>query len=167
MNSEKNIVLIGMPGCGKTTFGKAIAQQLQRPFYDADDFVVEQEGKTIKEMFAVSEEYFRDAESRAVKVLSEKKGIVIACGGGVVKRQRNIETLRKTGCIIFIDRKPEAIMADVDADSRPLLATGRQKIYDLYTERIELYRAAADYTIANDVSSAEVVSRLIHMIENW
>ncbi len=167
MNKEKNIVLIGMPGSGKTTFGKAVAQQLQRPFYDADDVVVELEGKTIKDMFAVSEDHFRDAESRAVKVLAEKTGIVIACGGGVVKRQSNIKTLRKTGTIIFIDRKPEAIIADVDADSRPLLAAGRQKIYDLYAERIALYREAADYTIANDTASADVVSKLIHMIETW
>ena len=161
MNKEKNIVLIGMPGSGKTTFGKAVAQRLQRPFYDADDVVVELEGKTIQDMFAVSEDYFRDAESRAVKVLAEKTGIVIACGGGVVKRQS------KTGTIIFIDRKPEAIIADVDADSRPLLAAGRQKIYDLYAERIALYREAADYTIANDTASADVISKLIHMIETW
>lgn len=165
MNKEKNIVLIGMPGSGKTTFGKAVAQQLQRPFYDADDVVVELEGKTIKDMFAVSEDYFRDAESRAVKVLAEKKGVVIACGGGVVKRQNNIATLRKTGTIIFIDRKPEAIIADVDVDSRPLLAAGRQKIYDLYAERLALYCAAADYTIANDTTSEDVVHKLIRLIQ--
>lgn len=165
MNKEKNIVLIGMPGCGKTTFGKAIAQQLQRSFYDADDVVVEREGKTIPELFAVSEAYFRNAESRAVQALAEKTGVIIACGGGVVKRHSNIEALQKTGTIIFIDRKPDAIIADVDADSRPLLAAGRQKIYDLYAERIALYRAAADYTIVNDAASEDVVNALIRLIQ--
>lgn len=166
MNKEKNIVIIGMPGSGKTTFGKAAAQKLQRPFYDADDFVVEQEGKTIKEMFAVSEAYFRDAESRAAKALSEKKGIVIACGGGVIKRPVNIETFKKTGVVIFIDRTPDDIVTDVDVASRPLLKDGKQKVYDLYNERIDLYRAAADYTITNDKPISVILDELTALIES-
>ena len=166
MNKEKNIVLIGMPGSGKTTFGKAVAQQLQRPFYDADDVVVELEGKTIKEMFAVSEDYFRDAESRTAKVLAEKKGIVISCGGGVIKRPVNIETFKKTGVVIFIDRTPEDIVTDVDVASRPLLKDGKQKVYDLYEERIELYRAAADYTISNNKPIPVILDELTALIES-
>ena len=166
MNNEKNIVLIGMPGCGKTTFGKAIAKELQRPFYDADDVVVEQEGKTIKEMFAVSEDYFRDAETRAAKALAEKNGIVIACGGGVIKRPGNIEIFKKTGVVIFIDRIPDDIVTDVDVASRPLLKDGKQKVYDLYEERIDLYRAAADYTIANNKPISVILDELTALIES-
>ncbi len=166
MNKEKNIVLIGMPGSGKTTFGKAVAQQLQRPFYDADDVVVELEGKTIKDMFAVSEDYFRDAESRTAKVLAEKKGIVISCGGGVIKRPVNIENFKKTGVVIFIDRTPEDIVTDVDVASRPLLKDGKQKVYDLYEERIELYRAAADYTISNNKPIPVILNELTALIES-
>lgn len=87
MNNKQNIIIIGMPGSGKTTFGKALAQRLGRDFYDADDVIVEQEGKTIPELFAVSEDCFRDAEVRASQSLAEKSGIVVACGGGVVDRK--------------------------------------------------------------------------------
>ncbi len=82
MNNKQNIIIIGMPGSGKTTFGKALAQRLGRDFYDADDVIVEQEGKTIPELFAVSEDCFRDAEVRASKTLAAKEGTVVACGIG-------------------------------------------------------------------------------------
>lgn len=103
----KNIILIGMPGCGKSTLGKLLAQQLQRPFYDADSVLEEREGRSIKELFAVSEEYFRDAETRTVKYLSGLDGCVIAAGGGVVKRAENIEIFKTSGMIVFLDRLPE------------------------------------------------------------
>ena len=95
MNNTQNIIIIGMPGSGKTTFGKALASRLGRPFYDADDVIVQQEGKTIPELFAISEDCFRDAEVRASRFLADKKGIVVACGGGVIKRQENIAIFKK------------------------------------------------------------------------
>lgn len=106
----KNIVLIGMPGCGKSTLGRLLAQHLKRPFYDADNVLEKLEGKTIKELFAVSEACFRDAETRAVRHLSELEGCVIAAGGGVVKRSENIEILKTGGIVVFIDRLPEKIV---------------------------------------------------------
>ena len=114
----KNIVLIGMPGCGKSTLGRLLAQHLKRPFYDADNVLEKLEGKTIKELFAVSEACFRDAETRAVRHLSELEGCVIAAGGGVVKRSENIEVLKNGGIIVFIDRLPEKIVQDIDTESR-------------------------------------------------
>lgn len=150
MNEDKNIVLIGMPGSGKTTLGKQLASRLGRTFVDADDFVVLLEGKSIADMFAVSEEYFRDAETRAAQELAKRRGLVVACGGGVIKRSVNIEIFKETGVVIFLDRSPDDIVTDVDVASRPLLKDGKQKVYDLYDERIALYRAAADYTIVND-----------------
>lgn len=150
MNEDKNIVLIGMPGSGKTTLGKQLASRLGRTFVDADDFVVQLEGKTIADMFAVSEEYFRDAETRAAQELAKRRGLVVACGGGVIKRSVNIEIFKETGVVIFLDRSPDDIVTDVDVASRPLLKDGKKKVYDLYDERIALYRSAADYTIVND-----------------
>lgn len=81
MNDKRNIIIIGMPGCGKSTLGKALASRLNRPFYDADDVIVWQEGKSIPELFAISEDCFRDAEVRASRFLASKEGIVVACGG--------------------------------------------------------------------------------------
>lgn len=165
MNKDKNIVIIGMPGSGKTTFGKLLAERLGRSFIDADDFVVELEGKTIPDMFAISEEYFRDAETRAAEALAAKNGLVIACGGGVVKRAVNIQTFKQSGVVIFIDRSPDDIVTDVDVASRPLLKDGKQKVYDLYDERIALYRSAADYTVANDKDIACVLQNLEELIK--
>lgn len=164
MNHNINIIIIGMPGSGKTTFGKALAQKLGRDFYDADDVIVEQEGKTIPELFAVSEDCFREAEIRATQMLAEKRGIVVACGGGVIKRNINIEIFKKTGTIIFLDRSPDDIVTDVDVASRPLLKEGKQKVYDLYDERIALYRAAADHTVPNDKDIESVLSEMLRLV---
>ena len=166
MNEDKNIVLIGMPGSGKTTLGKQLASRLGRTFVDADDFVVQLEGKTIADMFAVSEEYFRDAETRAAQKLAKRRGLVVACGGGVIKRSVNIEIFKETGVVIFLDRSPDDIVTDVDVASRPLLKDGKQKVYDLYDERIALYWAAADYTIVNDKKAEEILDELVRLSES-
>lgn len=166
MNEDKNIVLIGMPGSGKTTLGKQLASRLGRTFVDADDFVVQLEGKTIADMFAVSEEYFRDAETKAAQELAKRRGLVVACGGGVIKRSVNIEIFKETGVVIFLDRSPDDIVTDVDVASRPLLKDGKQKVYDLYNERIALYWAAADYTIVNDKKAEEILDELVRLSES-
>ena len=92
-----NIVIIGMPGSGKTTFGTALAEALGRDFYDADTYLETSEGRTIKELFAVSEDCFRDAETRTARALGSKKGVVIATGGGVIKRRENIDIYKENG----------------------------------------------------------------------
>lgn len=166
MNDKQNIIIIGMPGCGKSTLGKALASRLGRPFYDADDVIVQQEGKTIPELFAISEDCFRDAEVRASRFLADKKGIVVACGGGVIKRQENIAIFKKTGTVFFLDRSPDDIVSDVDVSVRPLLKDGRQKVYDLYKERIGLYRDAADYCIDNNKDIEDVLDEFEILIGN-
>lgn len=166
MNNKQNIIIIGMPGSGKTTFGKVLAQRLGRDFYDADDVIVEQEGKTIPELFAISEDCFRDAEVRASQFLADKSGIVVACGGGVVKRSENMDIFKKTGTVFFLDRSPKDIVSDVDVSTRPLLKDGKQKVYDLYDERIALYRNAADYTVANNKTIEEVLDAFENLIKD-
>lgn len=166
MNDKQNIIIIGMPGCGKSTFGKALARKLGRPFYDADDVIVQQEGKTIPELFAISEDCFRDAEVRASRFLADKKGIVVACGGGVIKRPENISIFKKTGTVFFLDRSPDDIVSDVDVSIRPLLKDGRQKVYNLYKERIGLYRDAADYCIDNNKDIEDVLDEFEILIGN-
>lgn len=158
----KNIVLIGMPGCGKSTLGRLLAQHLKRPFYDADNVLEKLEGKTIKELFAVSEACFRDAETRAVRHLSELEGCVIAAGGGVVKRSENIEVL-KTAALSFYRQAARKIVQDIDTESRPLLAAGRQKVFDLYAERIELYRRYHDHIIDNNGEREAALQALLEL----
>ena len=158
----KNIVLIGMPGSGKTTIGKILAATLGRNFCDADHLLEKWEGTTIKELFAVSEENFRDAETRTIKKLAAARDLVIATGGGVVKRPENMAMLGSSGVIIFIDRSPELICADVDVESRPLLAEGRQRIFELYKERLGLYQKYRDFAVANEGQVETVVTEIIN-----
>ncbi|MGI6190282.1 MAG: shikimate kinase [Eubacterium sp.] len=168
MTEEKkksNIILIGMPGCGKSSFGRRLAEALGRPFRDADDVLVEREHRTIKDLFDEGEDAFRDAEIRTSCYLSGGNGLVIACGGGVVEREENIRLYRKTGTIIFLDRSPEAIMGDVETGGRPLLKEGKQRVLDLYSRRIGKYRAAADYTVKNDGTEEQVQEKLLRLVK--
>ena len=157
----RNIVLIGMPGCGKSTLGRYLAEILDRDFIDADPEIEKDAGKTIPELFAVSEDCFREQETKTVKRLAGLQGKVLAMGGGVVLRRENIENLKKNGTIIFLDRFPGDIAGDVDTETRPLLAAGRKRIYDLYAQREALYREAADVTVRNKGTLKEALQRLV------
>lgn len=145
----KNIVLIGMPGCGKSTFGKRLAKKMGRSFYDADTVLEEREARTIKDFFAESEDAFRAAETRTLAYLAELEGAVIATGGGAVKRAENMELMKRKGVVVFLDRKPEQILGNIEGDARPLLAADKKRIFKLYEERIDLYRKYADKIITN------------------
>jgi shikimate kinase len=157
----RNIVLIGMPGAGKTTIGKMLYEKLDLKFVDVDEFIVEESGKTIPELFDVSESHFRDVESRAVKKLSMGNSSIIATGGGVIKKKENIEELKKQGIIVFIDRPLKNIAGDVEISKRPLLKDGVQKLYDLYDERYELYKKHSDFHIMNDCEIEDVANKII------
>ncbi|MBO6038440.1 MAG: shikimate kinase [Acidaminococcaceae bacterium] len=157
----KNIVLIGMPGCGKSTLGRHLAEMLGRDFIDADPEIEKDAGKTIPELFAVSENHFREQETITTKRLAKLQDKVLAMGGGVVLRQENIISLKENGLIVFLDRSPEDIIGDVDTQTRPLLAAGRRRIYDLYAQREALYRAAADVTVLNKGSMQDVLASLV------
>ena len=160
----KNIVLIGMPGSGKTTFGRALSRELNRPFVDADDYLEEREGRTISSFFAESEKAFRDAEERTIRELADRQGIVISTGGGVVKRTANVENLRRNGRILLIDRPVDDIVNDVEVETRPLLKDGPQKVFDLYRERRKAYRNSADIIIDNRGNPEEVLRQMLDAI---
>ena len=157
----RNIVLIGMPGCGKTTLGRYLAELLERDFIDADPEIEKDSGKTIPELFTVSEDCFRQAETATVLRLARLEGKVLAMGGGVVKRPENITALRTSGLIILLDRSPAEIVGDVDTSYRPLLSEGARKVYDLYAEREQLYRQAADVVVVNHGSLKAVLQELL------
>ncbi len=149
MEKKDKIILIGMPGCGKTTIGKILAKELSYNFYDMDNYIEKMEGKSIKELFNDSEERFREAETKACMELIKKKRCVIASGGGVIKKDINIDIL-KSGIIIFINRPNEKIIGDIDISNRPLLKEGKEKLYKLYNERFYKYKNACDIEILNE-----------------
>lgn len=161
---KKNIVLIGMPGCGKTTVGKELAERLKIPFCDMDEYIVTNEGKNIPEIFEKGEEYFRELETKTADRVSAVCPQVISTGGGVVKKPVNIEILKNNGIIFFINRPIEDIANDVDIKTRPLLKDGTEKLYELYKERYSLYKKYCDYEIENK-SLEECVNKIISIFK--
>lgn len=160
----KNIILIGMPGCGKSTFGKRLAEEMHRTFYDADEVLVMREHRSIENFFAESEAAFRAAETRTLKFLAEKENAIIATGGGAVTRPENMEILSQNGVIVFIDRKPEKIYESINDIVRPLLTEDKLRLFKLYEERIALYQQYATYIIGNNGSSEETVEKLLNYV---
>jgi len=160
-----NIILIGMPGCGKTTIGRELAKNLGRSFFDADQVLEEISGQTISELFAEGEETFRAAESETIIYLVTKVRSIIATGGGVVTKEENMLALRESGCIIFLNRPPEQIIKDLDITTRPLLSEGKEKIYNIYAKRIALYRKYADYEVCCDVESESVLAEILAIVK--
>ncbi len=144
MQKKQNLVLIGMPGSGKTTLGKLVAKELGLSFLDTDELIRTREGKTPAELITkYGEAAFREMEAAAVKEAAAQQGLVIATGGGAVLRDENLSALRENGKIFFLDRPLEHLVTSAD---RPL-SSDREKLENRYRERYPIYCAAADIKI--------------------
>lgn len=152
-----NIVLVGMPGSGKTTIGKIVAEALGREFYDTDVEFVKENGEIADYFKSNGEKAFRDKESDIVSDLGAKNGLVIATGGGAILRSENVKHLKENGLVIFLDRDVEKIVPTSD---RPL-GSDRSAIQQRYDERYPVYCSVADIkvdsnrdvnTVAQDVT---------------
>jgi shikimate kinase len=161
---KHSIILIGMPGSGKTTIGAIVGRKLNYPFFDMDEMIIQMTGRSIDSLFLEGEEVFRDAESTACRKLIDLNPVVIACGGGVILRQSNIKLLKKAGKIIFIDRPIDKITADIELSKRPLLKGGIENLYKLYECRYPLYKNAADFIICNDSIAQHAANKIIDVI---
>lgn len=138
----QNIALIGMPGCGKTTVGRALADLLGRPFYDADEQIETRAGRKIPDIFAQDgEAAFRRLETEVLAELSRQSGAVISTGGGVVTREENRDLLRQNSTIVWLQR---------DLHSLPLAGrpvSQSRPLNELAAERMPLYRAWCDAAV--------------------
>ena len=140
----QNVALIGMPGCGKTSVGKALAKATGRQFVDIDEQIVQFSGKSIPEIFAQDgEERFRMLETAVLEQYAKQSGLVIACGGGVVTRQRNLPLLRQNSVTVWLQRA----VAELPTDGRPL--SRQQDLQTMYEQRLPLYTAWAEHTVQN------------------
>ncbi len=156
----KNIVLIGMPACGKSTIGYWLSQKIGYPLLDTDKYLEEKENRIISDIFSnEGEEYFRELETKYLKELSEKNGIIISTGGGAVKKKENIDILKKNGIVIFLNREINDISKE-NHKHRPLLQD-INNIQKLYDERIDLYKKYSDIIIKNNDDMSIIVDRII------
>ena len=149
----KNVILIGMPGAGKTAVGKSVAERLGREFIDLDEEIVKREKRDIPTIFAENgEEYFRAVESAVLKDICAENGKVISTGGGVVKDSRNEFPLKANGTIFYIKRD----LNKLASDGRPL-SKDKQAIESIYQQRKGLYEKFADFEIDNNGKLSDAV----------
>lgn len=137
----QNIVLIGMPGCGKSSVGAQLAALTGRPFYDTDEIVVAMAGKPIPQIFFLEgEKTFRELETAALEKVSKRSGAVIATGGGVVTEPRNRKLIMQNSIAVFLERD----IHELPIENRPI--SQNRSINDIFSERIPLYRSWSNYT---------------------
>ena len=147
-----NIVLIGMPGCGKTTLALELRKMLGYKVIDSDRYIKKTSGMTVDELFEIGEDFFRIEETKAlVDIMSKYDRTVVATGGGVVERACNKEVLKQNGFVIFINRDLNEIRKVLTSKNRPLLRNNKDKVLNsLYERRIDKYRDFCDMEVKVD-----------------
>lgn len=157
----ENIILIGMPGCGKTTVGASLARILSRPLKDADTELEQAVGRKITEILPTDgEASFRSLESETLLDLGKQSGLVIATGGGCVTIPNNYEKLHRNGTIVWLKRDLDLL----PTDGRPLSQTGR--LQEMYLKRAPLYARFADFAVENSGDPQETAGKIIRILED-
>lgn len=155
----KNIVLVGMPGCGKTVLGRLISERLSRPFLDTDELIFDISGMRAQEILLKNgEEHFRSLETKAAQLAGKHTGAVIATGGGIVTRAENYNALVQNGFVVHIERALEKL----DIIGRPL-SQNTHMLETLHNKRLLLYRQFSDTWVNNDDSQENAAERIISL----
>ncbi|MCL2843790.1 MAG: shikimate kinase [Oscillospiraceae bacterium] len=156
---SKNLILIGMPGAGKSTIGRLVAEGLGRPFADTDTAIEQAANLAIPEIFeAEGEVGFRVRETEILIELCQRNAFVIATGGGCVTRAENHQILRKNSVIVYIERP----LVELSLEGRPLSHAGNLEA--MYQARLPLYRQLADFTVQNNVAPEIVAAHILEVI---
>lgn len=156
----QNIILVGMPGCGKSTIGKLLAEKCGKTFVDADAEIIRLAGKSISEIFSEDgEETFRQWETKALESLGKQSGLVIATGGGCITRERNYPLLHQNGVIVWLKRDLDSL----PTEGRPLSLSNR--LQDLYAVRAPLYDTFADIVVDNNGTAEETIHSILSSLE--
>ena len=159
---QLNVALIGMPSCGKTTIGRALADRLGKRFVDLDEEIVRAAGRSIPDLFAAEgEDGFRAREAEQTARFAREGRQVLSCGGGVVKRPENLRALRQNGVVLFIDRPLDALTV---GGGRPL-STSAEALKTMEAQRRPLYLAAADAVIPNETTVADTVAAALEALD--
>jgi len=159
--AQKNILFVGMPGCGKSTLARAVAESTGREYIDTDEMIIKKAGKSIPAIFADhGEEYFRDIESECVKEAGKLSGRVIATGGGAVLRAQNRDALRQNSFVIFLKRD----ISLLSSDGRPL-SKSQSALEEMYEKRLPLYRLCADAETDVRAEKADTFADTLKLLE--
>ncbi len=144
LRKVENIILIGMPGCGKSSIGEALAELTGKSFSDSDIKIIEKTGRSAEDIIVSDgEEYFRRVETDIAKTEGSRTGCVIATGGGVVTRHENLDLLRQNGRIVYIRRS----LDDLSSEGRPISASNRAE--ELFRQRRAAYESWSDFEVEN------------------
>ena len=158
LNEKRNIVLIGMPSCGKTTVAKLLAEKTGKNVVDTDELILRNEGKSPAELIETfGEKHFRDCETVAVKEASENVGVIIATGGGAILREENVVALKRNGTLIYLERAIEKLIDD----DRPLSKNGA--ISRLFEIRKPIYEGVCDKKVSNDGQIDRTVEEILDL----
>lgn len=156
----ENIVLIGMPGCGKTTIGRLLAEKTGKRFVDADETLEARVNRKITDIIPQEgEAAFRQMESDTLSELGKQSGLVIATGGGCVTQQRNYTLLHQNGTILWLTRA----IAKLPTDGRPLSQAG--KLSEMYEKRRPLYDRFADAVVSNDGPVEQTLAEILTLLD--
>lgn len=169
IDKNRNIILVGYMGSGKSTVGKKAARAMEYTFLDTDALIEQEEGMAISEIFEKKgEPYFREKETEMIlKLLAEPKGNIIATGGGLPMKDGNAELLKKLGTVIYLKAETDTLMKRLSGDTvRPLLKNGdlREKIDMMLAVRGPVYEACADVVLQTDTMSFYEIICLIERL---
>ena len=148
----RNVILIGMPGCGKTTLTNLCKEKYGKEVWDTDEYIEKNHG-LISDIFARhGEEYFRKLETDAVREICKKDGCFISTGGGCVMREENVELFKDSGKIVYLKATVDTLLRRLEGDtSRPLLeGNKKERLTELYNKRTPVYERIADIVINTD-----------------
>ncbi len=166
-SDDRLIILVGLPGSGKTTVGRQLARRLKCPFLDTDHEIEKTAGSSIRHLFEQhGEPYFRDLEESVIDQLTLQGAGVLSTGGGAVLRPTNRERMRDRGTVFYLRSSPEDIFRRIRHDnSRPLLQVDDplQKLKDLFELRDPLYRQAAHFVVDTGRPSVATLVNTLQM----
>lgn len=159
-----NIILCGFMGSGKTVVGTELAKVMGRKFIDTDEMIEQQQGIAIKAIFAAyGEDYFRDLEFECCKKIADMKNCVVSTGGGAMTFERNVDAVKDSGKVIFLDADFDVICGRIgNSNTRPLFRD-REKARALYDERKSKYLAAADIVVNGNMSARKTALEIADM----
>lgn len=151
---SNNISLIGFMGSGKSTAGRILSEKLSFLFIDLDNIIELSEGSQISDIFEKKgEKYFRDVESRVIRNIYKNKNCIFACGGGVVTRRENMELIKYSSLVVYLEISPDEAFRRLEStDNRPLIKTDdpKKKISEMIKDRKHLYEKYADMAFNTD-----------------